>query len=91
MEKVAKLKRLAKIARLLETESLYYHKSSILDTTLPKISGLSFKDNKSPSKLVGSVMCLQGDNKGRSYRSDNNYPTYSDHVQGAKGFKGDQV
>ena len=91
LKKVAESKRLAETARLLEMKTLYYHKSSILDSTLPKILGLSFKDNKSPSKPVGSVMCLQGDNKGRSYRSDNNYPTYSDHVQGAKGFKGDQV
>ena len=91
LEKVAKLKRLAKIARLLETESLYYHKSSILDTTLPKISGLSFKDNKSPSNPTGLVMCLQGDNEGRRYRSNTNYPTYFDHVQGVKVFKGNQV
>ena len=82
LEKVAEPKRLA------ETETLYYHKSSILDSTLPKIPGLSFKDNKSPSKPAGSGTCLRGDNKGRSYRSDNNYPTYSDHVQGVKG---DQV
>ena len=48
LEKVVEPMRLAETARLLETETLYYHKSSILDTTLPKISRLGFKDNKSP-------------------------------------------
>ena len=36
-------------------------------------------------------MCLQGDNEGRRYRSNTNYPTYFDHVQGVKVFKGNQV
>ena len=52
-----------------------------MDSTLPKIPGLSFKDNKSPPNPIGSVMCLRGDNEGRSYGSDTNYPTYSDHMQ----------
>ena len=82
LKKVAEPKRLVETSRLLEIETFYYHTSSILDSTLPKIPGLSFRDNKSPSKLADSVTCLRGDNKGRSYRSDNNYPTYSDHVQG---------
>ena len=43
------------------------------------------------ARLLGLVTCLQGDNDGRSYRSNNNYPIYSDLMQGLKGFKGDQV
>ena len=73
LEKVAELKRLVETKRLLEMETLYYHKS--LDSTLPKISGLSFKDNKSPPNPASSVMYLRGDNEGRSYGSDTNYPT----------------
>ena len=78
LEKVDELKRLVETERLLETETLHYHKS--LDSTLPKIPELSFKDNKSPPN-PGSIMCLRGVNEGRSYRSDTNYPTYFDHVQ----------
>ena len=52
-----------------------------MDSTLPKIPGLSFKDNKSPPNPIGSVMCLWGDNEGRSYGYDTNYPTYSYHMQ----------
>ena len=72
-EKVVELK------RLVETKTLHYLKS--LDSTLPKFPELSFKDNKSPPNPTGSIMCLQGVNEGRSYKSDTNYPTYSNHVQ----------
>ena len=75
LEKMAEPKKLVETTRSLETETPYYHKSSILDSTLPKIPGLGFKDNKSPSNLVGLVMCLRGDNKGRRYEFDTNYPT----------------
>ena len=78
-EKVVELKRLVETKRLLETKTLHYHKS--LDSTLPKFPELSFKDNKSPPNPTGSIMCLQGVNEGRSYKSDTNYPTYSNHVQ----------
>ena len=91
LEKMAEPKKLVETTRSLETETPYYHKSSILDSTLPKILGLGFKDNKSPSNPAGSVTCLRGDNEGRSYESNTNYPTYSDHAQGVKGFMGDQV
>ena len=91
LEKMAEPKKLVETTRSLETETPYYHKSSILDSTLPKIPGLGFKDNKSPSNPAGLVTCLRGDNDGRSYESNTNYPTYSDHVQGVKGFMGDQV
>ena len=75
LEKMAKPKKLVETARSLETETPYYHKSSLLDYTLTKILGLSFKDNKSPSNPVGLVTCLRGDNKGRRYEFDTNYPT----------------
>ena len=57
LEKVVELKRLIETERLLETKTLHYHKS--LDSTLPKIPGLSFKDNKSPPNPAGLVMCLR--------------------------------
>ena len=79
LEKVAELKRLVETKRLLEAETLHYHKS--LDSTLPKIPGLSFKDNKSPPNPTGSIMCLQGVNEGSTYGANTNYPTYSNHVQ----------
>ncbi|KAF3964305.1 hypothetical protein CMV_011384 [Castanea mollissima] len=59
LKKMAESKKLAKTARLIETETNYYHKSSILDSTRPKIPGLSFKDNKSPSNPAGLVTCLK--------------------------------
>ena len=67
LEKMAEPKKLVETARSLETETPYYHKSSLLDYTLTKILVLSFKDNKSPSNPVGLVTCLRGDNKGRRY------------------------
>ena len=75
LEKMAEPKKLVETARSLETETPYCHKSSLLDYTLTKILGLSFKDNKSPSNPVGLVTCLRGDNKGRRYKFDTNYPT----------------
>ena len=77
---MAEPKKLVETARSLEMETPYYHKSSLLDSTLTKILGLSFKDNKSPSNPAGSVMCLRGDNEGRRYGFDTNYPTSSNHV-----------
>ena len=91
LEKMVEPKKMVEMARSLEKETPYYHKSSLWDSTLTKISGLSFKVNKFPSNPAGSVTCLRGDNKGRRYGSDTNHPTYSDHMQGVKGFMGDQV
>ena len=89
---MAEPKKLVETARSLETETPYYHKSSLWDySTLTKIPRLSFKVNKFPSNPAGSVTCLRGGNEGRRYGSDTNYPTYSDHMQGVKGFMGDQV
>ncbi|KAL0000208.1 hypothetical protein SO802_019810 [Lithocarpus litseifolius] len=95
LEKMAEPNNMVETARSLGKETPCYHKSSLWDSTLTKISGLSFKVNKFPSNPVGSVTGLRGDNKGRRYGSVTNYvtnyPTYFDHIQGVKGFMGDQV
>ena len=91
LEKMVEPKKMVETARSLEKETPYYHKSSLWDSALTKIQGLSFKVNKFPSNPAGSITCLRGDNEGRRYGSDTNYPIYSDHMQGVKGFMGDQV
>ena len=91
LEKMAEPKKMVETAKSLEKKTPYYHKSSLWDSTLTKIPGLSFKVNKFPSNPASSVTGLRGDNEGRRYGFDTNYPTYSDHMQGVKGFMGDQV
>nr|POE84539.1 hypothetical protein CFP56_75697 [Quercus suber]POF00579.1 hypothetical protein CFP56_27655 [Quercus suber] len=67
LERMAEPKKMVETVWSLEKETPYYHKSSLWDSTLTKILGLSFKVNKFPSNPAGSVTCLRGDNEGRSY------------------------